>query len=312
MARVSIRDIANKANVSIATVSLAFNKPEQLAVETLQRILSISQDMGYRPNSYAVSMKSRMKIIAIAIPYYTIYQTKTTFFLHNTIQKLLEKQYQVSILYYHTIVELSQTLAILENNNSISGVFVLEDKEGLSMPYLSLPTIFIGSSSKTKEFSSIQFDLESVITLFFDNSKEDKRKFGIIFEKMFFETPLGEKIFYLFQQVGYQYDQQITKDFFCLLHKDFSDQERIICYNAEFNYTKWIVWDIYSLYLLNNLYPKTEIHYLGDSRQIQELSFLFQPKCYDYPHESISQHAVELMLRFISSPNTSPNRIFLS
>jgi alanine racemase len=58
MARLTISDIAKGAGVSKTTVSFAFNTPERLPAETVQRILKVAEELGYVPNPIARSMTS--------------------------------------------------------------------------------------------------------------------------------------------------------------------------------------------------------------------------------------------------------------
>lgn len=46
----TIYDIAQKAGVSPATVSNAFNRPEQMKPETRERIMQAAEELGYQPN----------------------------------------------------------------------------------------------------------------------------------------------------------------------------------------------------------------------------------------------------------------------
>lgn len=59
MPRVTIKDIAEKAGVSKAAVSFAFNNPEQLSEATLERILGVARELGYRPHPVASNLKTR-------------------------------------------------------------------------------------------------------------------------------------------------------------------------------------------------------------------------------------------------------------
>lgn len=65
----TIADVARRANVSRTAVSFAFNKPEQLSVETRQRILDVAHELGYYPNPAARSLNTgRTGIVGVLIP----------------------------------------------------------------------------------------------------------------------------------------------------------------------------------------------------------------------------------------------------
>lgn len=59
MARVTIKEIAERAGVSKAAVSFAFNNPEQLSGATVERIMQVARDLGYRPHPVASNLKTR-------------------------------------------------------------------------------------------------------------------------------------------------------------------------------------------------------------------------------------------------------------
>ena len=50
---ITIQDIANRANVSISTVSRVLNKTARVAEQTRERVLSIITELGYKPNLFA-------------------------------------------------------------------------------------------------------------------------------------------------------------------------------------------------------------------------------------------------------------------
>jgi alanine racemase len=69
MARVTIKEIAEKAGVSITSVSFAFNNPSRLPEATVQRILEVAEELGYTPNPIARSMNTgRTGVIGILVP----------------------------------------------------------------------------------------------------------------------------------------------------------------------------------------------------------------------------------------------------
>ncbi len=69
MARVTISEIARRAGVSKTAVSFAFNYPERLSEETLQRILAVAEEVGYAPDPVASNLKTRRTgCIGILVP----------------------------------------------------------------------------------------------------------------------------------------------------------------------------------------------------------------------------------------------------
>lgn len=56
---VTIRDIANEANVSIATVSMALNGKDCISVKTKKRVLEIARRLNYIPSVSAQILKTR-------------------------------------------------------------------------------------------------------------------------------------------------------------------------------------------------------------------------------------------------------------
>ena len=57
MKNVTIKDVAQKAGVSIATVSRVINENPAVAPEIVQKVLSSIKEMGYIPNQIARSLK---------------------------------------------------------------------------------------------------------------------------------------------------------------------------------------------------------------------------------------------------------------
>lgn len=94
---VSVTDVAKAANVSVATVSRSFNKPDVVKPEVRERILKIAESMGYTANSAAKALRSKKtNVIGAIIPTldHAIYATMINAFQN----KLSEQGYVVYIL----------------------------------------------------------------------------------------------------------------------------------------------------------------------------------------------------------------------
>ncbi|CEN36965.1 LacI family DNA-binding transcriptional regulator [Capnocytophaga cynodegmi] len=67
--KITIKDIAKELDVSVSTVSKAINNSSEISEETKQRVRALVELHDYRPNSIALSLKSKKsKTIAIVIP----------------------------------------------------------------------------------------------------------------------------------------------------------------------------------------------------------------------------------------------------
>ena len=66
---ISLREIAEKANVSPATVSRVMNKNGRYSKDTEERVLRIIEEYGYSPNQLARGLRlNRGQIVGIIVP----------------------------------------------------------------------------------------------------------------------------------------------------------------------------------------------------------------------------------------------------
>lgn len=67
--KVTIYEVAGKANVSLATVSRVLNYPEKVKTSTRERVMVVINELGYRPNAIARGLASRKStFIGIVVP----------------------------------------------------------------------------------------------------------------------------------------------------------------------------------------------------------------------------------------------------
>ena len=73
MASITIKEVAQKANVSIATVSRVLNAKDRVAPETRDKVLEACQELGYAPNLQAQRLKlQRTESIMVVLPFLTL------------------------------------------------------------------------------------------------------------------------------------------------------------------------------------------------------------------------------------------------
>ncbi|GAB3005627.1 hypothetical protein GCM10027284_24250 [Cyclobacterium sediminis] len=66
---ITIKDIAKKLNVSVATVSRALRGSTEIKKETKMAVLEMAKEMDYHPNLLASSLSSKKsKIIGVVVP----------------------------------------------------------------------------------------------------------------------------------------------------------------------------------------------------------------------------------------------------
>lgn len=141
--KITIRDVAKKANVSVATVSRVINNKGYVYEETRQTVLKIIDELGFEPNQLARSLTNhRSKMIGVIVPH-----VGTTFY-----GQLIEGIEQAALSYgYKTMLCNTQDdsdreidyLKIFEQYN-VEGVIIasnFKNKEKLAS--LNIPIISV-------------------------------------------------------------------------------------------------------------------------------------------------------------------------
>ncbi|WP_117234623.1 LacI family DNA-binding transcriptional regulator [Vibrio maerlii] len=68
--RVTIKEIAHQANLSVATVGRVFASPEQVKPDTLERVMGVAKELGYQPNLAGKALRTGKSYeIAIMLPF---------------------------------------------------------------------------------------------------------------------------------------------------------------------------------------------------------------------------------------------------
>ncbi|MEX2511593.1 MAG: LacI family DNA-binding transcriptional regulator [Cyclobacteriaceae bacterium] len=125
---ITIKDIAEKLQVSVATVSRALRNSPEIKKETKQAVLKMAKELDYHPNLLASSLSSKKtKILGVVVP------TINRFFWSNSIsgiESIAYKQgYKVMIFQsgesYKKEVEIVETLA----NSRVDGIIIAFSKE---------------------------------------------------------------------------------------------------------------------------------------------------------------------------------------
>lgn len=152
---VRIKDVAEKANVSTATVSHVINETRFVAEETRQKVLDAMKALNYRPNPVARSLRSRKsKIIGLMIPAMSD-DTSNFFFMsiaHGIGSVLKKHGYQLIVSNSNEDIELEREQIKMFNDQFIDGLIIAstsQNHEFLSQELQDdYPVVFIDRRPK--------------------------------------------------------------------------------------------------------------------------------------------------------------------
>ncbi len=139
----TIKDVAKKANVSVATVSRVLNRSGYVSEETRRLVEAAIRELDYIPNELARSLfKKQSKIIGVIVPHLS------TYFFSELIEAIeayfLEEGYHLMV--FNVNEDLSQEQKVLNvfNQYNIDGLIVvthipeIENFLNLDIPILSI------------------------------------------------------------------------------------------------------------------------------------------------------------------------------
>ena len=161
MDSITIYDIAKKANVSIATVSRAFNNSSRVSAKTRDRILEISQELGYRPHASARSLAKRQSnLVSAIIPMLTSY-----FFLevlHGVQDRISESEFDLLVYSAPRMEEVDSMLENALNRGQSAGAMLfsspLDSNRLLQLEQYANPVVLVDLYHE--QFDSVATDNE--------------------------------------------------------------------------------------------------------------------------------------------------------
>ncbi len=163
--RTTIKDIAEKTNLSITTVSLVLNnRPNKIAEKTKQKIFKAAEELNYIPNQVARAMvKNEINIIGLILP-----DIRNTFFADMA--KGVENE--ARLFNYRTMLcdtdndneKIYQYLEMLYQNG-VRDVIVGDSDSGLVNPKMfqmienfNMNAVFIDQTFEREDASCISVD----------------------------------------------------------------------------------------------------------------------------------------------------------
>ncbi|MBS0031560.1 LacI family DNA-binding transcriptional regulator [Chitinophaga sp. 22321] len=147
MENVTIRMLAERLQLSTATISKALNNSHEISEETKQRVLALAAELNYVPNPYASSLRKKASnTIAVVIP-----EVADSFFAEaiNGIESVAqEKGYHVLIYLTHESFQKEQAILRDFQSGRVDGVLISVTTEtaaaqhGLEQLVKEIPIVF--------------------------------------------------------------------------------------------------------------------------------------------------------------------------
>lgn len=160
---VTIKDVAERAGVSYTSVSRALNGKKGVGQETTARIISIAEEMGYRPNALARGLvNKRTYTLGLIIP-----DIINPFFpeIARGVDEAARKEgYNVFLCNTGWNLEQERRTIDLLAEKQVDGIITLPSHEGASVDYAKerlgeeIPIIYLSTLPKQSNVFSITVD----------------------------------------------------------------------------------------------------------------------------------------------------------
>ena len=163
--RVKIEDVARRAGVSTATVSLALNGNAKINAQTRDRIEAVAKELGYRPNPYAkrLAMRKSRQIGLIVPDIENIYYSALA---QHALNELLTSGYALTISTSMNSPQMERRIVSDMIGNCVEGLLIAPvEKPNGDVSYLDrldgagIPYLFVTSRYPQLERPGVMCDL---------------------------------------------------------------------------------------------------------------------------------------------------------
>ncbi len=157
----TIKEVAQKANVSIATVSRVLNNDPRVAKQTYDKILFIADQLNYKPNILARNfVTGKSNLIGLILP--EIIDEFFTEIIKGVDEVLYGQGYYTIVASSHKYKSLRDELLTFINNGLFSGLILLAPELNIKLQAVlkksSIPIVLINSDPQVKDFDRIALD----------------------------------------------------------------------------------------------------------------------------------------------------------
>jgi LacI family transcriptional regulator len=157
----TIKEIAARAHVSIATVSRVINKDPRVTEETRVHILKIAEKLEYRPNILARNFaQKKSNLIGLILP--EISDEYFTEVIKGVDEIAFSQNLYTIVASSHKYTSLEDEVVTFIRSGLLSGLILLvsylDDELSSILSKSHLPVVIINSNSKNKKFDRIGID----------------------------------------------------------------------------------------------------------------------------------------------------------
>jgi len=120
----TIRDVAKRANVGIATVSRVLNNSSSVKLETQQRVQQAILELDYTPNPIARRLSTgKTQTIGVIVPFFTLPDFVKR--LQGVQKAISESKYDLILFNVESIEQKDRYFADLSRNTRVDGVLII-------------------------------------------------------------------------------------------------------------------------------------------------------------------------------------------
>ncbi len=157
----TIKQIAEKANVSIATVSRALNNDFRVTIETREKVLRISKELNYKPNLAARNfVKKTSNSIGLILP--DISDEFFTDIIRGVDEITYKNGYYTMVSSSHKHRTLADSIKTFSQTGLVGGIILLmsdmSDEIKNILEDTKIPMVLIGDSKKDYNFDMVSID----------------------------------------------------------------------------------------------------------------------------------------------------------
>lgn len=163
---ITIKRLAQELNLSVSTISKALTDSHEISAETKQRVIQRAQELNYKPNPYASSLRGRKsKTIAVVLP-----EIADSFFslaINGIEEAASEKGYHVLIYLTHESFLKEEAMLKDFQNGRVDGILISVSRETSQSDHINevmergIPVVFfdrIRDDVKTAKITTNDFE----------------------------------------------------------------------------------------------------------------------------------------------------------